>query len=488
MENKRASGVLLHITSLPNKYGLGTISIEAYDFVRMLAKARVKYWQILPLNHCGYGMSPYSAYSVFAGNPYFIDLREFLSEEELKKFGIVEKGNSKLNLEDMQKKLFNAFWYFYDKCRNKFDIEDFKKENASWLYDYARFMAIKQIHGNIPWWEFPNNLDKCELGSNKKFDEKYGKVFDFYVFLQYIFFMQWTRLKAYANSLGVKIVGDMAIYSAMDGADVWANRELFKCDAQGKPTVVSGTPPDAFTEDGQLWGNPIYNYKKMEKDNYAWWINRVRVASKLFDTVRIDHFRAFASYWAVPAKDETAKNGKWEVGPGKKLYDLMCNSTDMDFFVEDLGELTDDVIKLRDRLKCAGMKVLQYAFDCDLAKGFLPHNYEKNCVAYIGTHDNDTFKGFLEKLDDNRLSLYARYFGAEKENIDDIIDKAIRYMLQSQANLCVITIQDLLKLNGDYRMNVPGTIEGNWLFQLKNLNFEKEMESLADMIDIYQRI
>lgn len=488
MENIRAAGVLLHITSLPNKYGLGTISIEAYDFVRMLAKAKVKYWQILPLNHCDYGSSPYSAYSVFAGNPYFIDLREFLSEEELARFGIVEKKSKKIDLADMQAKIHKAQWYFYDKCRSKFDIESFKKEHSSWLYDYARFMAIKEVHGTIPWWEFPDGLDKCDITFNKKFDEKYGKVFDFYVFLQYIFFMQWTRLKAYANSLGVKIAGDMAIYSAMDGADVWANRRLFKCDKEGKPSVVSGTPPDAFTEDGQLWGNPIYDYKKMEKEGYSWWLDRVRVSAKLFDIVRIDHFRAFASYWAVPSGDETAKNGKWEVGPGKKLYDMLDAATDMDFFVEDLGILTDDVIKLRDRLKCTGMKVLQYAFDCELTHGFLPHNYEKNFVAYIGTHDNDTFKGYLESATVERRRLFARYVGASEDDIDEIVEKSIRAMLQSPANLCVITIQDLLKLGSEARMNVPGTIDGNWLFQLKNLDFAKEMDSLADMIDIYDRI
>ena len=387
----------------------------------------------------------------------------------------------------MQKKYFNAFWYFYDKCRSGFDIEAFKKEHEYWLYDYARFMAIKQIYGNKPWWEFPDGLDSNNIEANRRFDEKYGKVFDFYVFLQYIFFMQWERLKKYANSLGVKIVGDMAIYSDMDSADVWANRKQYKFSADGKPSVVSGTPPDAFTEDGQLWGNPIYDYKKMEKDGYTFWVERIRVASKIFDTVRLDHFRAFSSYWAVPYGDTTAKGGKWEMGPGKKLYDKLVANTKMEIFVEDLGILTDDVIKLKEKLGCAGMKVMQFAFDSDLSKMYLPHNYEKNCVAYIGTHDNDTFKGYLLNISEDIRIQFADYVGANVDNIDDIIDKAIRCIMASSANLVVITMQDLLKLDGSARMNVPGTIDGNWQFQLKDMAIEKEIESMAKWIKAYER-
>ena len=487
MENKRGLGILLHITSLPNKYGLGTISIEAYDFVRMLAKNKIKYWQVLPHNHCDYGMCPYNAYSVFAGNPYLIDLREFLTEEELARFGIVEKTSDAIDLLDMKKKYFDAFWYFYDKCRNNFDIEGFKKEHEYWLFDYARFMAIKQIYDDKPWWEFPDGLKAADTESNRKFDEKYGKVFDFYVFLQYIFFMQWERLKKYANLLGVKIVGDMAIYSAMDSADVWAHRKQYKFKDNYTPSVVSGTPPDAYTEDGQLWGNPIYDYKKMEKDGYTWWVQRMKVASKIFDTVRIDHFRAFSSYWAVPYEDETAKNGKWEMGPGKKLYDKLAASTNMEMFVEDLGILTDDVIGLKKKLDCAGMKVMQFAFDSDWSKMYLPHNYEKNCVAYIGTHDNNTFKGYLEEAGLDKQKLFAEYVGASVENLDDIIEKTIRSVVASPANLAIITIQDILGLDGKSRMNVPGTMSGNWLFQLKDLDFGKKLEELSKLVEIYER-
>ena len=279
----------------------------------------------------------------------------------------------------------------------------------------------------------------------------------------------------------------MAIYSDMDSADVWANRKQYKFAADGKPSVVSGTPPDAFTEDGQLWGNPIYDYKKMEKDGYAFWVERIRVASKIFDTVRLDHFRAFSSYWAVPYGDTTAKGGKWEMGPGKKLYDKLVANTKMEIFVEDLGILTDDVIKLKEKLGCAGMKVMQFAFDSDLSKMYLPHNYEKNCVAYIGTHDNDTFKGYLLNTSEDIRIQFADYVGASVDNIDDIIDKAIRCIMASSANLVVITMQDLLKLDGSARMNVPGTIDGNWQFQLKDMAIEKEIESMAKWIKAYER-
>ena len=483
---ERSSGVLLHVTSLPNRYGLGTMSVEAYDFVRFLAKAKVGYWQVLPFNHCDYGMSPYNAYSVFAGNIYWIDLREFLSEEEMAQFGIVPKTSQKVDIVSMQSKYFNAFWYFYDKCRNNFNIESFKKENAHWLYDYARFMAIKQVYGNAPWWEFPNGLKDNDPKANLEFDKKYGKVFDFYVFLQYIFFMQWTRLKSYANKLGVKIIGDIAIYSAMDGADVWANRGAYQFGTDGNPTVVSGAPPDAFTEDGQLWNNPIYNYKLMAKSNYSWWVDRIKITSKLFDTIRIDHFRGFAGYWAVPYGETTAKNGGWVKGPGKKLFDAIKENVKVEIFAEDLGVITEDVVKLKDSLGLAGMRVFQFGFE-DGAENYLPHNYEKNCVVYLGTHDNDTTLGYFESIDEEKFNKFKNYLGVESGDKKAMVKAAIRAVYQSVADLVVVTAQDLLQLGNEYRMNLPGTIEGNWLYQMEE-NFSDDMATyLESLVVAYER-
>ena len=259
---------------------------------------------------------------------------------------------------------------------------------------------------------------------------------------------------------------------------------------KGKVLVInpgSTSTKIGFYEDGQLWGNPIYDYKKMEKDGYTWWVQRMKVASKIFDTVRIDHFRAFSSYWAVPYEDETAKNGKWEMGPGKKLYDKLAASTNMEMFVEDLGILTDDVIGLKKKLDCAGMKVMQFAFDSDWSKMYLPHNYEKNCVAYIGTHDNNTFRGYLEEAGLDKQKMFADYVGASVENLDDIIEKTIRSVVASPANLAIITIQDILGLDSKARMNIPGTMSGNWLFQLKDLCFDKKLEELSKLVEIYER-
>ena len=488
MENVRSSGVLLHITSLPNRYGLGAISVEAYDFVRLLAKAKVKYWQILPHNHCDYGECPYNCYSVFAGNPYYIDLREFLSEGELAQFGIVPKTTLKVDTKKMQANLFNAFWYFYDKFRSKFDIEVFKKENAHWIYNYARFMSIKQVYGNMPWWEFPHGLDKCTPSACKKFDEQYGKVLDFYVFLQYIFFMQWTRLKDYANSLGVKIIGDLAIYSAMDGAEVWANREQYQFGEDGNPVVVSGCPPDAFSEEGQFWNQPVYDYKKMAKDGYTWWVDRMKIASKILDTIRIDHFRGFAQYWAIPYGAKSAKEGHWEKGPGIKLFEKFKENVKLEIFAEDLGVITDDVIRLKERAKLAGIKVFQFAYESDLSRNYLPHNYEKHCVAYIGTHDNDTMKGFLESCPEWKLELFSRYLRVPSDNIDEMVDRAIMLLFESHANTCVVCMQDLLKLGTEGRMNVPGVIEGNWQYQLETMPGEELVKRLYELNDIYQRM
>lgn len=478
---KRASGILLHITSLPNDYGLGCFSSAAYDFIDWLKGAGFKLWQVLPFNHCAYGESPYSVFSAFAGNPYFIDLTEFLTENELKSFGFDKvKTHTNKELQDMYDL---ALDYIFKTKRNDYDITSFTKKHKHWLHDYAMFMTIKRVYDNVEFLNFEPTLKKRDSKALKAFELKFGDLIDYYSFLQYLFFSQWEKIKVYANKSGIKIIGDIPIYVNLDSSDVWVHQSEFLLHANGTPKIVSGVPPDYFSKDGQLWGNPIYDYKKMKENNYDWWLKRIKHAEHFFDVVRLDHFRGFVSYFGVDSQETTAKNGKWYKGPSYELLNIFKQNTTMQIIAEDLGIITNDVIKVKNKLGFYGMKIVQFAFNEGDEHAYLPHTYEKECVAYIGNHDNDTCVGFLSSLDYDRLNRIKNYVKLPLQVQNDVVtEKLIETMLNSNADLCVLMPQDMLGKSTEYRMNIPGLAFGNWKYQLKQgeLSFElmKKYEAL----------
>lgn len=471
---KRASGVMLHISSLPNKYGFGCFSKEAYDFVDFLKRTGQHYWQVLPLNtpdDCG---SPFSSFSVFAGNPCFIDLTEFLEENEIVSMGI--KKEKKMDFKKIYSQRIMALKKIYERHFDQDAIDDFRKKNKFWIEDYATYMAIKDEFGGVAYTSFPEPLRNHKFSAVEGYKCAHKKEVEFYIFVQYLFMKQWDKLRKYANDNGVQIIGDIAFYPSSDSSDVWANREEFCFDKDGNQTGVAGVPPDYFSEDGQLWGNPVYNIPQMKRNKFNWWVKRFEQTYKFYDMVRIDHFRGFESFWVVPAGAKTAKSGKWVKGPGYALFKLLKGHKVPDFLVEDLGIITPQVKKLIQKTKFPAMRVFQFAFDGNPKNPYYPHNYINNCVAYLGTHDNNTFVGFLKE---NSLVLqqvkdYLKL--PENSTYEQITDAAIFVLMNSVADLVVLSAQDLLYLDERYRMNTPGTIEGNWSFRLPDNCFTKDLE------------
>lgn len=462
---KRACGVMMHISCLPNKYGFGCFSKEAYDFVDFLKASGQHYWQVLPFNPTNESGSPFQCYSVFAGNPSFIDLTEFLSHDEIVSLGI--KKEKKVDFEKINSTRLMALKKIYKKNKNQDEIDEFRSKNKFWIEDYATFMVIKDEHKGIPYTEFPKRLRDHNTEAVEAYKVAHKEKVEFYIFVQMLFFRQWEKLKKYANDKGIKIIGDMAFYPASDSADVWANREYFCFDENGDPTGVAGVPPDYFSEDGQLWGNPLYNVEYLKKNKYRWWIKRFEQAYKFYDMVRLDHFRGFESFWFVPFEAETAKGGKWVKGLGYPLFKALKEKRVPEFLVEDLGVITPAVEKLIKRTGFPNMKVFQFAFDGNPKNAYFPHNYPKNCVAYIGTHDNNTYVGFLKEQKPEQLKQVKEYLGqSESATYEDIVDATTLIMLNSLADLVVLTIQDLCYLDENYRMNTPGTVENNWNFRL----------------------
>lgn len=489
----RSSGILMHITSLPSQYGIGTFGKEAYEFVDFLVKAGQRYWQILPIGPTGAGDSPYQSFSTFAGNPYFIDL-DLLTEEELltkKDYGNVDFGD------DLQKvdyeKMFNnkmpilRIAFKNSKGKYKGEIKKFKDENKTWLEDYALYMAVKSEFHLKSWQEWDTDIKL----RNKKALSHYKKILkeeiDYWVFLQYMFFKQWIALKNYANLNGIKIIGDIPIYVAEDSADTWANSEVFVLDKEKRPTVVSGCPPDAFSVTGQLWGNPIYNWDYLEKTDYKWWTERIKGNINLYDVTRIDHFRGFESFWQVPYGELTAVNGEWVKGPGIKLFKIVKEVLgEVDIIAEDLGYLTQEVIDFRDDVGYPGMKVLEFAFDTKEESDYLPHNYEKNCIVYTGTHDNDTVMGWFQNTKKSDTNFAKRYLKLNKR--EGYNWGFIRGALSSVGNLAVAQMQDYLGLGSEARMNMPSTLGGNWLWRVKKeyIN-DKLAEKIKKITKLYGR-
>ena len=488
---KRQSGVLMHISSLPGKYGIGSFGQSAYDFVDFLVRTKQRYWQILPLGTTSYGDSPYQSFSAFAGNTYFIDFDILIEEGLLNEADVkgAEFGDDPRKVD--YAKIFDARRPIMEKAVARFlkaddlsDYESFVEQNAAWLEVFAEYMAIKEHFDNLAWTEWPDEaIRRRDAASLASYREKLADKLTYHRVTQYLFFKQWLRLKAYANEHHIEIVGDMPIYVAADSADVWAQPHFFKTDAVGKPTCVAGCPPDEFSETGQLWGNPIYDWEAMDKDGYAWWIERLRESFKIYDIVRIDHFRGFESYWEVPADSDTSATGKWVKGPDYKLFAAVKEALgDLNIIAEDLGFMTDEVIELRERTGFPGMKILQFAFNPDDESIDSPHLAPNNSVMYTGTHDNNTVLGwYKDEIDDATRQYMAQY--TNRKEYETVPHAMLRTIFASVSFMAIATMQDLLELDSAARMNYPSTIGGNWTWRMtaEELNpiVEGELYSLT---------
>lgn len=494
----RKSGILLPISSIPSEYGIGTFSKEAYEFVDFLKEAGQKLWQILPLGPTGYGDSPYQSFSTFAGNPYYIDLEDLIQAGYLTKAecAVCKADNEEyVDYEKIYLSRFDILRKAFDRAfKEKHLKEDaaykkFVSENASWLEDYALYMAVKNSFGGVNWTEWEDDIRTRKPEALLAYREKYAEDVEFYRFQQYLFQKQWKALKAYANEQGIEIVGDIPIYVAFDSADTWASPELFQLDEDCIPIAVAGCPPDAFSATGQLWGNPLYDWEYHEKTGFAWWMKRIAYCYELYDIVRIDHFRGFDEYWSIPYGDETAENGKWCKGPGYAIFDTMKKTLgEKKVIAEDLGFLTDSVIELVEKTGYPGMKILQFAFDSREESDYLPHNYTRNCVVYTGTHDNDTTIGWytaLPKTDKNFADRYL-HLKADEEEVEW---EFIRAAIASVSDTAIIPMQDYLGLDESARINIPSTLGNNWKWRmLKNACTKELAERIYKLCKLYGRV
>ncbi|HHB79645.1 MAG TPA: 4-alpha-glucanotransferase [Saprospiraceae bacterium] len=475
---QRSSGILMHITSLPSKHGIGDLGKKAFDFVRFLDKSGQSFWQILPIGPTGYGDSPYQSLSTFAGNTLLIDLKQLQKEKLLrpKDFKNRDFGQDPevVDFQKVRKEKTELLRIAFSRTKNSYkkELSIFAKANKSWLDDYSLFMALKHHHDLKSWQEWPKALRDRQPKALQKAKKKYADEILFWIFAQFIFFRQWNALKNFANEKGIQIIGDIPIYVAEDSADVWANPKLFLLDKTNKPICVSGCPPDAFSADGQLWGNPIYNWKRMEKQGFKWWINRIKASFTLFDVVRIDHFRGFEAYWSIPGDAETAAKGEWVKGPAIKLFDAVKKELgDLRVIAEDLGFLTQEVIDFKNETGFPGMKILEFAFDSKEESNYLPHTYDKNCIVYTGTHDNDTVMGWFEhtpEADVKKAKEYLRLTKKEGYNWG-----FIRGAWSSVAVVAIAQMQDFLGI--DNRMNTPSTFGGNWEWRMKPRKLTKKL-------------
>jgi 4-alpha-glucanotransferase len=472
MNFQRSSGILLHPTSLPGPYGIGDLGPEAFRFVDFLADSGTHLWQVLPLGPTGYGDSPYQCFSAFAGNPYLISPDFLLRDNFLHPNDLVEKTTFparrvdfgriipwKLNL------LERAYLRFAsDPGPARRDFEIFCADESAWLDDYAIFMSIKESHGGGAWDGWPEPLRKHDPRALDQARVDLSEAIVRYQFYQFLFFKQWRELRAHANSRGVKIIGDIPIFVAYDSADAWANPELFFFDENDRPIVVAGVPPDGFSPDGQLWGNPLYNWPKHKATGFAWWLARFRATLAQVDIIRLDHFRGFAGYYEIPAGEPTARNGRWMPALGAELFATMKQSLgELPIIAEDLGLITEDVVAIRDGNGFPGMKILQFAFSGP-NNTFLPHHYLPNCVVYTGVHDNDTTRGWYESASEHEREFANRYFGNVKSPFSarEFVTRLIRSAWDSVAVFAIVPMQDFLSLGGEARMNYPSRLGGNW--------------------------
>lgn len=491
----RSSAVLMPMSSLPSNYGIGTMGKSAYKFVDFLRSAGQKYWQLLPLGPTSYGDSPYSSFSTFAGNPYYIDLDMLVKDGLIKSSELagIDWGSDpqRVDYGKIYNSRFKVLRIAFKRGEKKFadELEEFCIDNARWLEDYALYMAVKAQFGMKSWIEWEDEdirLHKPE--AVEKYRELLREDVDFYIFTQFLFFRQWVALQDYAHEKGVRFIGDIPIYVALDSADVWSEPQFFQLDEDNFPVEVAGVPPDAFTEDGQLWGNPLYDWDAMRADGYGWWIRRIDGARKLYDVIRIDHFRGFESYWAVPVGEETAKNGSWKKGPGMGLVSVLTSwFGEMEYIAEDLGYITPGVQQLLSDSGLPGMKVLEFAFDAHGESDYLPHRCEQNSVCYMGTHDNDTVLGWLKTMSRADKHFASAYMHITED--EGWVWGLIRTGMATASNLFVVQMQDLLELPASCRMNIPGTSAGNWQWRMLPDAADKKLaKKLRSYTETFRRI
>jgi 4-alpha-glucanotransferase len=473
MSYKRSGGIILHPTSFPGPDGIGDLGPEAFRWIDCLKKSGATLWQILPLGPTGYGDSPYQSFSAFAGNPYLVSPTRLLDEGLLTRLDILDRPAFPQAFVDygpvIQWKLClldRAYTHFINSASStqRSDFERFQEIHASWLPDFSLFMAIKESQGGHPWNEWPMPLRTRKPKAISAFCREQAEAVDRHNFRQYLFFRQWEALRGYAARQGISLIGDAPIFVAYDCADVWSHPELFHLNRKGNPKLVAGVPPDYFSPTGQLWGNPLYRWDVHTETGYAWWIARLKAVLGMVDIIRLDHFRGFAGYWEIPAGKPTAEIGRWVQGPGAHFFSsIKIAISDLPIIAEDLGEITPDVVELRERYSLPGMRILQFAFSTDPDDPFLPHNYPVNCVAYTGTHDNDTCLGWYQSAPEIEKDFCRRYLARPGS---DISWDMIRAVWKSVAMMALAPMQDFLSLGTDARMNFPGRASGNWTWRM----------------------
>jgi 4-alpha-glucanotransferase len=496
MQARRASGILLHPTSLPGPFGIGELGDAAYRFIDFLASSKQSLWQVLPLGPTGYGDSPYASFSSFAGNHLLISLRQLADDGLLDPASLITAPAFPAAAVDyatviafkmpLLRQSFETF-RASASAQQEGAYRQFRLDNQHWLDDYALFMALKNEFNGLPWNQWPPDIAARKSSALSIWKNRLSVSIDFQSYLQYQFYHQWNGLRRYAAARGVRIVGDLPIFVAHDSSDVWAHPELFYLDAKGQPTVVSGVPPDYFSATGQRWGNPLYRWDILAQTSYTWWIERFRAALALVDLVRLDHFRGFQAYWEIPAEEETAIKGRWAPGPGANLFKALKKALGrVPAIAEDLGVITPDVVALREQFGFPGMRVLQFAFGSDAANEHLPHNYEQNCLVYTGTHDNDTTIGWYNSRGSEEQHTVRDYLATDGHTIN--LD-LIRLAFSSVANFAIVPLQDVLGLGSEARMNTPGQATGNWTWRYQSeMLMDWQGDWLAHLARIYNRV
>lgn len=480
----RGAGVLLPVSSLPSPYGIGTFGRAAYDFVDFLKKAGQTYWQVLPLGPTSYGDSPYQSFSAFAGNPYFIDLDTLVEEGLLKQAEAQNPDwgddSSSVDYSKLFDSRFAVLRKAYARSRHQGTAAytAFCEENREWLSDYSAYMAIKAQFDNQSWTEWPDEIRLRKPAAVASYTEKLKDEIGFWSFCQFKFYEQWKKLKAYANENGIRIIGDIPIYVSLDSADVWVYGQFFQLDENRRPKAVAGVPPDMFSATGQLWGNPLYDWDKMEHDGFSWWKRRMRASAALYDVIRIDHFIGIVRYYSIPAGEDTAMNGEWKTGPGQKLIAAIGEALGgAKVIAEDLGIATPAVRRLKEQAGYPGMKLMEFGFDCGPGNENLPIHFERNCIVYGGTHDNETLAGFFKHQKANDLAFAKAYLDVKRRG--DIPWALVRSAYASVADTAIFQMQDFLELDNAARMNFPSTIGGNWMWRVQA---EQLSDTLANRI------
>ena len=489
----RSSGILMHITSLPGAYGIGTMGDEAFAFVDFLKEAGQSYWQILPLNPTGYGDSPYQSCSTFAGNHYLIDLDKLVEEGLLEKEDLEgiewSRREDKVDFGLQYNAKLKVLRKAYARFQGGAEFDTFCADNSDWLPDFALFMALKDRNGGKPWYDWSDPIKFRHEGAIHSARNGLQNQIRFYSFVQFLFHKQWNALRTYAAENGIKIIGDVPIYVPRDSVEVWCAPHLFQLDQQLNPEAVAGCPPDAFSADGQLWGNPLYRWDVHKEEDYRWWIRRLAAAGRWYDVIRVDHFRGFEAYWAIPFGDETARNGKWVKGPDMDFIEALKEGLpSVSMIAEDLGYLTQEVLDLRDGSGFPGMKVLEFAFDSKEPSDYLPHTYTRNTVCYTGTHDNMTMRQWFETASEEAVAYATEYMRLTKK--EGLVWGTIRTAMSSVSDMCIIQLQDYLNLGGEARMNFPGTMtDANWTWRMKEGMIKKDLpKKIYDLTKLYARL